>query len=807
MIKKRILFIFILCLIFIVPNVTAYDMFWQKTWNSIGSGTKELNAIQVKNLDELCDITLLTMDGTFYSQFSGEGSHSGNILYGGSAHGTYTANWYNDKATDYNGLGHLQITIDSCDMTGHSGGGYVMLDGLANWGVHYLAFQKDNYYYNTESDAHTAYAGCYEQVYAPYNTTTRTYYGEPVEFSDITVNVKNLAGVNLEGIDVHVLTDVYDYSGTTVTGGNVTLNVGYNSANAELYTSPTGLYDGYSEFFSITNAEMTKFIYLQQNITGVPQYNITYHVTSSSGGVDLSGVQINHIISSGSSVNGLTDSEGTIEFTNVPSYDMAFVMASKTGYQNYNSYFAFTGDMTKEISMIPVTVTPTPTPIPTTNPSNYWSLTFYPDSINLGDSATGYLVPNNPDWMVSARVVNWYEKNNLGAYSSYNLIGSYRYNTSTSNWDFRTNNTASWNFASHDPATLEVTPDTTGTYSYQVAIFNANSVSLGTAQGSLVIGGGGASGSLIMVLGANDGLTTSHLQNYQLELTNDYTGTTQTYDVVYDKSVSLPRGTSFTMVGNKEGYDEGTTTFIVPIDSNVENGDFGTFKYVTLYPVGSQLAGNTTVTVHVDDIETYYPLGNVQIIMSYDGTSKYTGSSGESVSWNVPYNTSYTVRAVKSGYCTITESKNTGVNPSQYVPLFMKYGSCAGNLTPTPTPTITPTVTSTPIGGWGNISPVGAVVCGQIPVNATLVDVMKNSLACNGLKDTQSQSLGIACIIILICAIVLGRIAKGIGVLAGVIAGTVLSTVAGFIPFYVIILVVIIAGLVFAGKVFWSNGG
>lgn len=592
----------------------------------------------------------------------------------------------------------------------------------------------------------------------------------------------------------------------------------------------------YSQYtFTATPVAFSKTFYMYPDTgttTTLPsQINVTVRVMDKTSYTPVVGAYVvarDTLFGSFSTSALPTNATGYAVFMGVPNSANIGGTITKTGYvyqlwdipyQAATGTFMPDGDVTVVVELTPVTaitptgtiVTPTPTPVAI----DKLSLLATPDSINLGQSVSLTGSCSNVTKLTYAgglrQTLFYVNKNNPSRPFNDELIGVF-YNVNATYWKFRANNSAAFETpTTASPLTLVNIPQTNGLYTYRFAAFDSIPQAIAqAASDDVLVGGGATGGSLTMVLFAVDGQTTSHLSNYQMNITDDNSGiVTEFGDVSYDKEMNLLRGNSYTLKASKENYvttsPSGIKQFIVPVSASIVKGDMGTFIGVPLFPTGSISAGNTTVTVHVDDAETYYPLASVQVsIGGYQ--SQYTGLSGESVSFILPQNTAYTVSAMKNGYCTVSESKNTSTYTMMYVPLFMKFGACTGVKTPTPTPTqVGLTPTPTPIGGWGNLTGT-AIVCGELPEGATFVDILKNGMACNGLKDVQSQNLGMAMMIILFAAIILGRIAKGVGVLAGVIAGTVLATVAGFLPFWIIIVVIIIAGLIFAGKVFWSSG-
>lgn len=765
---------------------------------------------------------------------------NGNLAFSRSGGITMAGNYTSIKSTTFkndwiavkpSGIGITGNITKTVGGTAYGSKTYI-LNGLGTPITSESTVNTNNYNFSVPSqttgiiialqDAYFNWHNTSVLFYTATPTPTPTPYGTGTYNATFTVkNASSSLAISQAFVEIEDLSTKSVFSGYTDSNGQITISYGYAGVQNEFRAWKTG-YQYVNWIFTPTGgSDFTKTIYMYPEIGSNPStpatVNITMYVKAQNGNTPISGAYVALKDDSyGTSKQAqYTNASGVAYFPNFPVSAFIDLEISKSGYVPLTEYFGFTPSsdfgMTKYLTTTGG-ITPTPTPTPVTYDT--LGLTATPDTISLGQTVSLTGTSSNATRLTYAgglrRTVFMVNKHAQAYPFDFQEIGMFE-NVNATYWKFRSSYSSAWGVPSTaSPLTMTNVPDTTGTYTYAFIGYETiagGSGAIATAgTDDVTVNGGSGAGSLIMNLFAYDGSNTNHLSNYQMNITDDNSGVvSELGNVSYEIARSLPRGSSYTLRASKENYEYGSKTFIVPISPDIENGDFGTYIGVPLFPEGTLSAGNTTVTVHVDDIETYYPLGNVQVVMSYDGSTKYTGSSGESVYWIIPQNTPYTVKAIKSGYCSVTESKNTGTNDYQYVPLFMKYGACQG-ATPTPTPTITPTVTVTPIGGWGNTTG-GAIVCNQLPEDATFVDILKNSLACNGLKDAQSQSLGIACIIILLCAIVLGRIAKGIGVLSGVVAGTVLSTVAGFIPFWVIIVVIIIAGLVFAGKVFWSNGG
>jgi hypothetical protein len=606
---------------------------------------------------------------------------------------------------------------------------------------------------------------------------------------------------------------IFNSTGSIITSDIIT-NTGFfyfNVPNDQIkigILSPTGVFYNSSVLFTTGGITPTA----TPTQTPTPALNIATNITitvqSTIGNQPIEGADVElHNPPSGS--YGSTDAIGVFQALYVPHYNnqQFEIDVFKSGYNTVVEYFNVpnVASYTYLVKMTPV-VSPTPTPI------SYEILTLSasPDAIGLGQSTALTVTSTNNTHLTYAggmRTVLYYENYNLGVGSTFNLIGSYTAENAT-HWKYRQNATDTWHSGTYNPLTLTATPKYPYTYTYQVAVFDLNSISIGTANKDVSVQGGGGVSGLNMIIGAIDGATTSHLSNFTLTLTEDATGYTQDYGyVAYDKTVNLPRGGIFTAISTKEGYEAGSKTFTVPIDLNVQNGAFGTYVNVNLFNNATKpSAGNTTIAVHVDDKETYYPLPNVQIQVSGITNPKFTGSEGESASFIIPQNTTFTVKASKTGYCPVQETKNTSTNEYMYIDLYMKYGACAG-VTPTHTPipnatTVKPTITPIKLGNQTQ------AFCGvNMSGNATLVDKGLSLAACVGFKDLEQQRLFWAIILILLFAVILAYYAGGMGALIGAGIGVILAIAAGLLDVWILYALILIGALIIGSKLMGGGQG
>ena len=670
-------------------------------------------------------------------------------------------------------------------------------------------------------------------------TPTQTPGGGPGTESNITIAVKGISNDSAIA-DAYVEMQMYKKTANHNDPNGWTSSLqGYTAGTTGYFQADgvdIGTYDikvvvqkaGYqtsSEWITPSPYYYARIIWLYLDTTGqggVPAtINMTLQVKNSATGVNVA----NALVTVQDSIAGtgirsvLTNATGYAVFKTFPNTANIGGTITATNYQQRSwsleldpetgSYLQ-SKDYAKTLYIAPIgvptgTQTPFPTPTPTPVAVDLLSLTATPDSINLGQTVTLTGSSVNATKLTYAgglrRTLFYVNKHVQQFPFDFNIIGMYE-NVNATYWKFRPNYGADWGTPSTaSPLTMTNVPDVGGTYTYSFHAYDSSGKAISQAATDVVlVGGGAAGGALTMELSAQDGKTGAHLSNYQMNITDDNSGVvTEFGNISYDKDASLQRGNSYTLRASKENYISNSQTFVVPVDPRIVEGDFGAIAVVQLFPSGYISAGNTSVIVYVNDAETYYPIAGVQV--SIPGQTTQFTDEGGNTDFTIAQNTAYTVTASKTGYCKVSESKNTTTQDYQYVRMYMKYGACTGT-TPTPTPTDTPIVTMT-TPPWMNGT---ATACEPLPDGATFLDVIKHNLACNGFKDTASQNMALSMLIMLFCGLILGRVAKGVGVLAGVIAGAAVSVAMGFLPLWVIIIIIILAGLVFAGKVFWSQG-
>jgi hypothetical protein len=578
----------------------------------------------------------------------------------------------------------------------------------------------------------------------------------------------------------------------------------------------------YASFVINAQYDSTWIMYIYPDVGGIPSqpptFNLTIQVKDSQGNTPVNSAYV----SAGDSIAGTpiqaqyTNASGYVVFQNFPTTAYINGQISKSGYISRYWDIGYLPTepniaLIEYIQPTGIVITPTITPVQ----FDTWSLTASPNSINAGSSVALSATCSNASKQVypTAQMALWYMVTPVGSPLNPKLIGEYKYNTSRSYWDFRIDENKQWDVTgtSYNPMKLNDIPTITGTYTYIIIVEGAGlatQTQIGSASTTVLVSGG-LGGSLTMELSASD-IYIHHLQDFDLVLTNKVTGSVVEYDNVYDHiDVPLTRGTPMNLAGHKEGYINNSIDFTVPLDPSITDGSYGAVVFVKLTPENVITTGNTSVTVYVSDKETFFPIPNVAVYMTGYSAPKFSGTSGESVTFVVPQNTTFTATGIKDGYCSATQTKNTSSNIYLMVDLYLKYGSCIG-VTPTHTPipnaTGTPTPKITPIH-MGNQT---ITTCNRnitlFSSNVSYVDRGLNEVACAGFNDENQQKLALACFIIIVFGLIFGKVAGGAGILAGVGIGVIIAIAAGVLDAWIFFAFIIIAALLIGAKIFLSSG-
>lgn len=218
--------------------------------------------------------------------------------------------------------------------------------------------------------------------------------------------------------------------------------------------------------------------------------------------------------------------------------------------------------------------------------------------------------------------------------------------------------------------------------------------------------------------------------------------------------------------------------------------------YLLLYRGQTPPVTNVSLSISVLDYNglDFIPNAKIQLIPSNE--VKYTGASGIAT-FLVLENTTYQILVSKTGYQPATYILLTfaGGQSQTLIVILTKSVTLTPTL-PTSIPTIPPAA-----GLGGNITPAACQL--QLPKGSTLLDSLKNNMACAGISSGQNQGFGIALMIIFALGVIGGKYGKGMGVVMGMSSGYVLSLAMGLVPVWTFIAMIIFICLILAVKI-WS---
>lgn len=232
-----------------------------------------------------------------------------------------------------------------------------------------------------------------------------------------------------------------------------------------------------------------------------------------------------------------------------------------------------------------------------------------------------------------------------------------------------------------------------------------------------------------------------------------------------------------------------------------------------LIPQNQASTGNATLIISAVDANTLNTINNALIeIAEVNGSFAYSGYTDKfsgQLSIQLPANNYYDLYANANGY-------PQGQVMNYYVGTGTQTSQIAMNgitiLTTQPTPTIViPTIPTIPtpinqgIGSSANSTSgiYGNGTCAVYPAtqNLTLIQMVENWGACNGVSSQQNNNILIGLGIILLCGAVLGKVTKsGLGAIAGVIAAYAACLALQLMPVWTFFAVLIIGFLALAFK-------
>ena len=228
---------------------------------------------------------------------------------------------------------------------------------------------------------------------------------------------------------------------------------------------------------------------------------------------------------------------------------------------------------------------------------------------------------------------------------------------------------------------------------------------------------------------------------------------------------------------------------------------------IVMYRGVDTSADNVSLRVNVMDIYSGY-LNNVKVTVLndeslFDSQTKYTNYGGAAVFTVLP-STDYVITASKTGYLSAGKLLDTGTGGNTLdTDIILQLGS-----NPTATPTSLPTTAAGQYTGGttagGNITPVSCRTV--LPTGSTLLDTLRNNMACAGISSGANQGYGIALMIIFVLGLIGGKYGKGMGVVMGMASGYVLSLSMGLVPLWTFIAMIIFICLILAIKL-WSADG
>lgn len=227
---------------------------------------------------------------------------------------------------------------------------------------------------------------------------------------------------------------------------------------------------------------------------------------------------------------------------------------------------------------------------------------------------------------------------------------------------------------------------------------------------------------------------------------------------------------------------------------------------IVMYKGVNTPASNVSLRVNVmDNHDGYINNAYVSVLNDnsyFQGDSKYTNYAGVVIFTVLPTN-DYAISVSKDGYLSSGKIVTSGTGGTT---LDVNIVLIAGN-NPTATPTTLPTPIITqnnnygsPLGG--NITPASCKL--KLPDNSTILDNLKNNMACAGISSGQNQGYGISLMIIFVLGITGGKYGKGMGVVMGMSAGYVLSLAMGLVPVWTFVAMIIFICLILAIKL-WSS--
>jgi hypothetical protein len=450
------------------------------------------------------------------------------------------------------------------------------------------------------------------------------------------------------------------------------------------------------------------------------------------------------------------------------------------------------------------TVTPTPTPTPVVSP---YTIELSADYSNYNEPITGTLLYNGvAATATNTRAVDWIYRdaslaqdtdgeytNNINYVENGNTTKHLNYGwngTKFVGWDTANGGAFSNDKGTSLPNALSLYTLLSGSVTVQCMVYPVGGGAPSIVTHPLTVGGTGSMFNIVIhaVDWQSGSIIGGSTISVQEKLTNTWSNVT-TGDDGY-RSIKYPMGTPLKIVASATGY---VSDFL---NYNVQGNDF---VNIQLYKIGTEETNISLSTLLVrtfvrNDLGQIQPLSGVTVSLS-DGQVK-TSTAG-AAQFTVTNGTLINIDAFKTGYVSATKT----VTPTTSLTTATLYlYSTSSTFVPTPFPTATPTIRPTE-ALRGNLTTCQAV----LPAGADVMDIMQNNIACWGIDDLEGQNFTMAALIILICAMVLGKFGKGDGAAIGAIIGFVISYARHLIPFYILIIAIALIAAYFAQKFFGSK--
>lgn len=456
-----------------------------------------------------------------------------------------------------------------------------------------------------------------------------------------------------------------------------------------------------------------------------------------------------------------------------------------------------------------------------------FTATFTPSTINYNENGVGTIAsPSNS--LANINAFTWkyidssgqdYEffTSNTNPYKTASFVKRsgtwYSYNSSSMDFDISSGATLP------NPQNLKLL--VTGNVTVKTFIYNTDNEYFDISNNIFVNPTGQANNTVTLLLQSVDATTNQHIPSPSLTITDKstnvvITGIGDSIDGVFVYKANI--GSILTIQSGATGYTANQITYSVGNGNNIVTIPLTP----TSLPIPASDISKTNLQIEYkfsDSLGQYYPAPNQVISLTYYDNNETASNSVTTNSAGIAFISVINQSNNYPQFSTVVYNKMNGYK--EVSKSFKPYGNLYKiNLyttsdnyvgyTTVPTPNLfIPTQTPIPLpsiqGGYGNNGTMRETsVCQQppYPTGWTIIDGIFNGIACSGVRGAGNQNLIMAIIIMMVCGMILGKAAKGIGAIAGVIAGAGICFGMGILPIWILIFVVVVCGLVFAGLIF-----